>query len=246
MKVLVAVKRVADPNVRVRVMQDNSGVDLSGVCMTMNPFDEIALAEAVRLREGGAASEVVAVSAGDASCEEVLRTALAVGADRAVRIAAGPDLEPLAVAKLLAEVVRAESPRLVLMGKQAVDGDCNQTGQMLAALLDWPQATFASALHVTGECAVVDREVDGGILTVEVDMPAVVTADLRLNAPRYPSLRGMLKARKAAIAVVPAAGGGAPRLATLRVESSPRRRAGIRVASAAELVRRLRDEAGVL
>jgi electron transfer flavoprotein beta subunit len=250
MKVLVPVKRVIDFNVKVRVKSDQTGVDLANVKMSMNPFDEIAVEEAVRLRERGAATEVVAVSIGPAQAQDTLRTALAMGADRGLLLQTDQDLEPLAVAKLLKAVVEAEAPRLVLMGKQAIDGDNNAVGQMLAALLDWPQATFASKLELSGEAsAQVTREVDGGLQTLEVDLPAVVTVDLRLNEPRYASLPNIMKAKKKPIEVKPAAEYGvdlAPRLKVVRVSEPAKRGGGVRVETAADLVMKLKNEAGVL
>jgi len=249
MKVLVTVKRVIDYNVKVRVKADQSGVDLSNVKMSMNPFDEIAVEEAVRLKEKGIATEVVAVSIGPAQAQDQIRTALAMGADRGVLVQTDQDLEPLAVAKVLKAVVEAEQPQLVLMGKQAIDGDNNATGQMLAALLDWPQATFASKLEVSGATAAVTREVDGGLQTLEVSLPAVVTADLRLNEPRYASLPNIMKAKKKPIEVKPAADYGvdvAPRLKVVRVSEPPKRAAGVKVETAADLVMKLKNEAGVL
>ena len=249
MKVLVPVKRAIDYNVKVRVKADQTGVDLANVKMSMNPFDEIAVEEAVRLKEKGAATEVVAVSIGVAQAQDTIRTALAIGADRGILLQTEADLEPLAVAKALKAVVEAEQPLLVLMGKQAIDGDNNAVGQMLAALLDWPQATFASKIEVEGQKARVTREVDGGLQTLEVDLPAVITADLRLNEPRYASLPNIMKAKKKPIDVKPLAELGidtAPRLKVLKVVEPPKRAGGIKVESAAELVMKLKNEAGVL
>ena len=249
MKVLVTVKRVIDSNVKARVKPDQTGVDLANVKMSMNPFDEIAVEEAVRLKEKGVATDVVVVSIGPAQAQETIRTALAMGADRGILIQTDADPEPLAVAKVLKAVVGEESPNLVLMGKQAIDGDNNATGQMLAALLDWPQATFASKVEVNGAKATVTREVDGGLQTLEVDLPAVVTADLRLNEPRYASLPNIMKAKKKEIAVKTAADYGvdiAPRLKVLKVTEPPKRQAGIKVETAADLVMKLKNEAGVL
>ena len=249
MKVLVPVKRVIDYNVKARVKADQTGVDLANVKMSMNPFDEIAVEEAVRLREKGVASEVVAVSIGVAQAQDQIRTALAMGADRGVLIQSDQDLEPLAVAKLLKALVAAETPQLVLMGKQAIDGDNNATGQMLAGLLDWPQATFASKLEIEGDKARVTREVDGGLQTIEVALPAVITVDLRLNEPRYASLPNIMKAKKKPIDVKPAAEFGvdlAPRLQVVRVAEPPKRAGGIKVETAADLVMKLKNEAGVL
>lgn len=249
MKVLVAVKRVVDYNVKVRVRSDGSGVELDGVKMSMNPFDEIAVEEAVRLREAGVVSEVVAVSCGPQACEETLRTALALGADRAVLVETTQALQPLAVAKLLAELSRREAPGLVICGKQAIDDDANQTGQMLAALMGWPQATFASRLVLNDGRAEVTREVDGGLETLSVALPAVVSTDLRLNEPRFATLPSIMKARKKPIeSVSPEALGVdvSPRLKTLRVSEPPKRRMGERVPDVATLVARLRDEAKVI
>ncbi|MFC7706324.1 electron transfer flavoprotein subunit beta/FixA family protein [Plastorhodobacter daqingensis] len=253
MKILVTVKRVIDYNVKVRVRGDGSGVDLANVKMSMNPFDEIAVEEAIRLREKGAASEIVAVSIGVKQAQETLRTALAMGADRAILIQAAEDvstdIEPLAVAKLLRAVVEAEQPGLVIAGKQAIDNDMNATGQMLAALLGWPQATFASEVAVEGEEAVVTREVDGGLQTIRVRLPAIVTTDLRLNEPRYASLPNIMKAKKKPLEEKTAADYGvdvAPRLKVLKTVEPPTRKAGVKVASVDELVDRLKNEAGVL
>ena len=248
MKVLVPVKRVIDYNVKVRVKPDQSGVDLANVKMSMNPFDEIAVEEAVRLKEKGLAEEIVVVSIGPAQAQETIRTALAMGADRGLLIQSDTDVEPLAVAKLLKAVVGEESPGMVLMGKQAIDGDNNAVGQMLAALLDWPQATFASKLELAGDKANVTREVDGGLQTLSVALPAVVTTDLRLNEPRYASLPNIMKAKKKPIDVKSAADYGvdvAPRLKVVKVSEPAKRSAGVKVADAAELVSKLK-EAGVL
>ena len=249
MKVLVAVKRVVDYNVKVRVKSDGTGVDIANVKMSMNPFDEIAVEEAVRLKEKGIATEIVAVSCGAATCQETLRTALAIGADRAILVQSEAELQPLAVAKLLAAVVKRESPQLVILGKQAIDDDANQVGQMLAALLDWPQATFASKVEVADGKATVKREVDGGLETVEMALPAVVTTDLRLNEPRYATLPNIMKAKKKPLDTLDPAGLGvdvAPRLSTLKVVEPPKRKGGGRVADVAELVAKLRNEAKVL
>ena len=249
MKVLVAVKRVVDYNVRVRVKPDGSGVDLANVKMSMNPFDEISVEEAVRLKERGVATEVVVVSIGPAQAQETLRAALAMGADRAILVRAEASPEPLAVAKLLRAVAEAEAPGLVLLGKQAIDDDANQVGQMLAALLGWPQATFASKVEVAGDRVEVQREVDHGLQTLSLALPAIVTTDLRLNEPRYASLPNIMKAKKKPLAEQPAEGFGldlAPRLEVLRTEEPAARQAGVRVASVAELVAKLRDEAHVL
>jgi electron transfer flavoprotein beta subunit len=249
MKVLVPVKRVIDYNVKARVKADQTGVDLANVKMSMNPFCEIAVEEAVRLKEKGAASEIVAVSVGPTQAQETLRTALAMGADRAILVQTDQDLEPLAVAKVLKAVIAEESPELVLMGKQAIDGDNNATGQMLAALLDWPQATFASEVVIEGGKAKVTREVDGGLQTIDVDLPAVVTADLRLNEPRYASLPNIMKAKKKPLDVKELGSLGvdtAPRLKVLKVTEPPKRGGGIKVETAADLVMKLKNEAGVL
>ena len=253
MKVLVPVKRVIDYNVKVRVKADGSGVDLANVKMSMNPFDEIAVEEAIRLKEAGKADEVVVVSVGVKQAQETLRTALAMGADSAILIEATEDvhtdIEPLAVAKLLAAVVREEAPGLVLAGKQAIDNDMNATGQMLAALLGWSQATFASELAVEDGMARVTREVDGGLQVIEVKLPAIITADLRLNEPRYASLPNIMKAKKKPLDIKTAAECGVdvtPRLTVVKTTEPPGRKAGIKVGSVAELVAKLKDEAGVL
>jgi electron transfer flavoprotein beta subunit len=248
MKVLVPVKRVIDYNVKARVKADQTGVDLANVKMSMNPFCEIAVEEAVRLKEKGVATEVVIVSIGPAQAQETIRTALAMGGDRGILITSDADLEPLAVAKLLAAVVAEENPNLVVMGKQAIDGDNNAVGQMLSALLGWPQATYASALEVSGSTAKVTREVDGGLQTLDVDLPAVITADLRLNEPRYASLPNIMKAKKKEIASKAVADYGvdvAPRLKVLKVTEPAKRSAGIKVETAADLVSKL-NTAGVL
>ncbi|EGD57509.1 electron transfer flavoprotein subunit beta [Novosphingobium nitrogenifigens DSM 19370] len=248
MKVLVPVKRVIDYNVKARVKADGSGVDLANVKMSMNPFDEIAVEEAIRLKERGVATEVLVVSIGAKQAQETLRTALAMGADRAILIETD-DVEPLAVAKLLAKVVAEEEPGLVLTGKQAIDNDMNATGQMLAALLGWPQATFASAVTVEGDGVTVTREVDGGLQTIRLRLPAVVTADLRLNEPRYASLPNIMKAKSKPLATrVPADFGVdiTPRLTVVDTREPAARKAGIKVGSVEELVAKLRDEAGVL
>jgi electron transfer flavoprotein beta subunit len=248
MKVLVPVKRVIDFNVAVRVKADRSGVDLTNVKMSINPFDEIAVEEALRLKEKGLVTEVVVVSVGPAQATETLRTALAMGADRGLLVKAEGELEPLTVAKILKAVCDEEKPGLVILGKQAIDDDCNQTGQMLAALLDWPQGTFASKLEIDGDRAIVTREVDGGLQTLELRLPAIVTTDLRLNEPRYASLPNIMKARKKPIAEKAVADFGistAPRLKVLEVREPQKRRSGVKVANAAELVAKLR-EAGVL
>jgi electron transfer flavoprotein beta subunit len=249
MKVLVPVKRVIDYNVKVRVKPDQTGVDLANVKMSMNPFDEIATEEAVRLKEKGVATEVVVVSIGVQQSQETLRTALALGADRGILIVTDVDVEPLAVAKLLKAVVAEQSPDLVIMGKQSIDGDNNAVGQMLAALLDWPQATFASKITVDGAKASVTREVDGGLQTLEVDLPAVITADLRLNEPRYASLPNIMKAKKKEILQKTPADYGVdvtPTLKILKVSEPPKRSGGVKVESAQDLVSKLKTEAGVL
>ena len=249
MKILVPVKRVVDFNVKVRVKPDGSGVDTSNVKMSMNPFDEIAVEEAVRLKERGVASEVVVVSCGVAACQETLRTALAIGADRAILVQSDAELQPLAVAKLLAAVVRRESPQVAILGKQAIDDDANQVGQMLAALLDWPQATFASKVEIAGGKATVKREVDGGLETVEMGLPAVITTDLRLNEPRYATLPNIMKAKKKPLAMTTPATLGvdaSPRLVTLKVVEPAKRKGGGKVADVKELVAKLRNEAKVI
>ena len=249
MKALVSVKRVIDFNVKVRVKPDASGIDMANVKMSMNPFDEIAVEEAVRLKEKGVATEIVAVSCGVTASQETLRTALALGADRAILVQTDQELQPLAVAKLLRAIIAKEAPQLVILGKQAIDDDANQTGQMLAALLDWPQATFASKLDIANGKATVKREVDGGLETVEVGLPAVVTTDLRLNEPRYATLPNIMKAKKKPLETVTPEALGVdvtPRLATLKVTEPPKRKGGGRVADVKELVARLRNEAKVL
>ena len=253
MKLLVPVKRVVDYNVKVRVKGDQSGVELANVKMSMNPFDEIAVEEAIRLREKGAATEVVAVSIGVKQAQETLRTALAMGADRAILIEAADsvdtDIEPLAVAKLLAKVVAEEDPQIVLMGKQAIDNDMNATGQMLSAMLGWAQATFASKVEIEDGAALVTREVDGGLQTVKSALPCVITVDLRLNEPRYASLPNIMKAKKKPLDTRTAADLGvdvAPRLTTKKVTEPPVRQAGVKVGSVDELVDKLKNEAGVL
>jgi electron transfer flavoprotein beta subunit len=253
MKVLVAVKRVVDFNVKVRVKADGSGVETANVKMSMNPFDEIAVEEALRLKEAGTATEVVAVSCGVQACQETLRTALALGADRAILVETEVELQPLAVAKLLHAIAQKENPQLVILGKQAIDDDCNQTGQMLAALLGWPQATFASKLKIAGaangKAADVTREVDGGLETISIKLPAVVTTDLRLNEPRYVTLPNIMKAKKKPLEVLKPDALGVdvtPRLKTLKVEEPPRRKAGVKVPDAKALVLKLRNEAKVI
>ena len=249
MKVLVAVKRVVDYNVKVRVKPDGSGVETANVKMSMNPFDEIAVEEAMRLKESGVATEIVAVSIGTAQCQETLRTALAIGADRAILVETGVEIQPLAVAKVLKAIVEKEQPGLVIMGKQAIDDDSNQTGQMLAALLDWSQATFASKVKVSGAVAEVTREVDGGLETIAVKLPAVVTTDLRLNEPRYVTLPNIMKAKKKPLETLTPGTLGvdvAPRLKTLKVQEPPKRSAGQLVKSVQELVEKLKNEAKVI
>jgi len=249
MKVLVSVKRVIDYNVKVRVKADGTGVETANVKMSMNPFDEIAVEEAVRLKEAGAATEIVAVSCGPQACQETLRTALAIGADRAILVESGEELQPLAVAKLLKKVCEKESPRLVILGKQAIDDDSNQTGQMLAALLGWSQATFASKVVLEKEKATVTREVDGGLETLSVKLPAVVTTDLRLNEPRYVTLPNIMKAKKKPLETLKPDALGvdvAPRLQTLKVVEPPKRKAGVKVPDPKALVDRLRNEAKVI
>jgi electron transfer flavoprotein beta subunit len=249
MKILVPVKRVVDYNVKVRVKADGSGVDIANVKMSMNPFDEIAIEEAVRLKEKGAATEVIAVSCGVAQCQETLRTALAIGADRAIQVETDAELQPLAVAKLLAALVAKEQPGLVILGKQAIDDDANQTGQMLAALAGLPQATFASKVEVAGDRVEVTREIDGGLETLSVSLPAIVTTDLRLNEPRYVTLPNIMKAKKKPLDNVKPGDLGvdvAPRLKTLKVAEPAGRKAGIKVADVAALVDKLKNEAKVL
>ena len=249
MKVLVPVKRVIDYNVKVRVKADNSGVELANVKMAMNPFDEIAVEQALRLKEAGGAEEVVVVSIGPAQNQETIRTALAMGADRGIHIEALHDIEPLAVAKLLKAVVERENPGLVLVGKQAIDDDCNQTGQMLAALLGWAQGTFVSALDVAGDTAKIVREVDGGLEHLEIKMPAIVSVDLRLNEPRYASLPNIMKAKKKPLDKLPVQDLGVdikPRLTVVKVEEPASREAGIKVADVGELVEKLKNEAKVI
>ena len=249
MKVLVPVKRVVDYNVKVRVKSDGTGVDIANVKMSMNPFDEIAVEEAMRLKEAGKATEVVAVSCGVTQCQETLRTAMAIGADRGILVETDAELQPLAVAKLLKALADKEQPQLIILGKQAIDDDCNQTGQMLAALLDWPQATFASKVVVDGGKVSVTREVDGGLETVSLTLPAIVTTDLRLNEPRYVTLPNIMKAKKKTLDLVKPADLGvdvAPRVKTLKVVEPPKRTAGIKVPDAATLVAKLKTEAKVI
>src|SRR5262245_62074529 len=248
MKILIAVKRVIDFNVKVRVKSDGSGVETANVKMSMNPFDEIAVEEAVRLKEAGAATEIVVVSCGVQACQETLRTALAIGADRAILVETDVELQPLAVSKILKALVDKEKPNLVILGKQAIDDDSNQTGQMLAALLNWPQATFASKLELSGD-AKVTREVDGGLETISIKLPAIVTTDLRLNEPRYVTLPNIMKAKKKTLEVLKPDALGvdvAPRLKTLKVEDPPKRKAGVKVPDAKSLVQKLRGEAKVI
>ena len=249
MKILVAVKRVIDANVKVRVKADQTGVETANVKMAMNPFCEIALEEAVRLKEAGSAREIVAVSAGPAACQETVRTALAMGADRGIVVEAPAEIEPLAVAKILKAIAAREAPGLIMLGKQAVDDDCNQTGQMLAALLGWAQGTFASKLVFEGDKLRVTREVDGGLEILLLKLPAVVTTDLRLNTPRYASLPNIMKAKKKPIETLKPGDFGvdiAPRLEILKVAEPPKRKAGVRVANVADLIGRLRNEAKVI
>ncbi|BCO25738.1 electron transfer flavoprotein subunit beta [Rhodoferax lithotrophicus] len=249
MKILVAVKRVVDYNVKVRVKSDNSGVDIANVKMSMNPFDEIAIEEAVRLKEKGVVTEIIAVSCGVAQCQETLRTAMAIGADRAILVESAEDLQPLAVAKLLKAVMDKEQPGLVILGKQAIDDDCNQTGQMLAALAGLPQVTFASKIVVDGGNASITREIDGGLETLSVTLPAVMTADLRLNEPRYVTLPNIMKAKKKPLETLKPADLGvdvAPRIKTLKVTEPPKRSAGIKVPDVATLVVKLKTEAKVI
>ncbi len=253
MKILVAAKRVTDPNIKIRVKPDGSGVELANVKMAMNPFDEIAVEEAVRLKEAGKATEVVAVSAGGAQCQETLRGAMAMGADRGILVETDAELQPLAVAKLLKALIDKEAPQLVILGKQAIDDDANQTGQMLAALMGWPQATFASKVELADSggqmMATVTREIDGGLETVEMKLPAVITTDLRLNEPRYATLPNIMKAKKKPLETVKPADLGvdvAPRLATLSVAEPRKRSAGVMVADVAQLVEKLKNEAKVI
>jgi electron transfer flavoprotein beta subunit len=249
MKILVPVKRVIDYNIKARVKADGSGVDLANVKMSINPFDEIAIEEAVRLKEAGIATEVVAVSCGITACQETLRTALAIGADRGILVETDAELQPLAVAKLLKALCDKEQPQLVLCGKQAIDDDANQTGQMLAALAGWPQATFASKVVIADGEATVTREIDGGLETLGISLPAVISADLRLNEPRYATLPNIMKAKKKPLDTVKPADLGvdiAPRLSTLKVSEPPKRGAGVKVADAAELMNKLRNEAKVI
>ena len=249
MKIITAVKRVVDYNVKVRVKSDHSGVDIDNVKMSMNPFDEIATEAAVRLKESGTATEVVAVSCGVTQCQETLRMALAIGADRGVLVETNVELQPLAVAKLLKAVVEKEQPKLVILGKQAIDDDASQTGQLLAALLDWPQATFASSIELDGSTATVTREVDGGLEVISLQLPAIITTDLRLNEPRYVTLPNIMKAKKKPIETVTPDSLGvdaAPRLRTLKVVEPAARKAGVKVPDVATLVEKLKYEAKVI
>ncbi|MBK6638699.1 MAG: electron transfer flavoprotein subunit beta/FixA family protein [Rhodocyclaceae bacterium] len=249
MKILVPVKRVVDYNVKVRVKSDGTGVDLANVKMSMNPFDEIAVEEAVRLKEAGVATEVVAISCGVTACQETLRTAMAIGADRGILVETDVELQSLAVAKLVKAIADKEAPQLIILGKQAIDDDANQTGQMLAALLGWPQATFASKVVVADGKATVTREIDGGLETLSLSLPAIITTDLRLNEPRYATLPNIMKAKKKPLDVVKPADLGVdvtPRITTLKVSEPPKRSAGIKVADVAALVDKLKNEAKVI
>lgn len=249
MKILVPVKRVVDFNVKIRVKSDGSGVELTNVKMSMNPFDEISVEEALRLREAGTASEIIIVSVGPTKSQETIRTALAMGADRGILVETDDMVEPLAVAKILAKIVEEEGPQLVILGKQAIDDDCNQTGQMLSALLGWSQAAFASKLEINGDTANVTREVDGGLQTIKVTMPTILTTDLRLNEPRYASLPNIMKAKKKPLDIKTPADFGvdtAPRLTIVETVEPPTRKSGVIVSSVAELVDKLKNEAGVL
>ena len=249
MKVLVPVKRVVDFNVKIRVKADHCGIELANVKLSMNPFDEIAVEEAIRLREAGTVDQIVVVSMGVPQCQETIRTALAMGADRGILVTTEAELQPLAVAKLLKAVIERESPEIVIMGKQAIDDDSNQTGQMLAGLLGWPQGTFVSKLVLVDGKAEVTREIDGGLQTIEVKLPAIITTDLRLNEPRYASLPNIMKSKKKTIDQTTPEELGvdvAPRLTVLKVEEPPKRAAGVKVAGVAELVDRLKNEAGVI
>ncbi|MBI4195077.1 MAG: electron transfer flavoprotein subunit beta/FixA family protein [Betaproteobacteria bacterium] len=249
MKVLVTVKRVIDPYVKVRVKSDGSGVETANVKMTMNPFCEIGVEQAVRMKEAGVVSEIVAVSVGVQQCQETLRTAMAMGADRGILVETGVEVQPLAVAKVLQKIVEKEQPKLVIMGKQAIDDDANQSGQMLAALLNWPQSAFTSSITVNGDAADVTREIDGGLEKLTIRLPAVVTTDLRLNEPRYVTLPNIMKAKKKPLEVVKPDALGVdvtPRLKTLKVEEPPKRSAGVKVADVKELVAKLKNEARVI
>jgi electron transfer flavoprotein beta subunit len=249
MKILVPIKRVVDFNVKVRVKSDGTGVETANVKMSMNPFDEIAVEEAVRLKEAGAATEIIAVSIGPTQCQETLRTALAIGADRAILVETSAETQPLGVAKALRKLAEKEAPGLIILGKQAIDDDSNQTGQMLAALLNWPQATFASKVKIAGQEAEVTREIDGGLETIAVELPAIITTDLRLNEPRYVTLPNIMKAKKKTLEVVKPDELGvdlAPRLKTLKVQEPPKRKAGAQVKTVDELVAKLKNEARVI
>jgi electron transfer flavoprotein beta subunit len=249
MKVLVPIKRVVDYNVKIRVKPDQTGVDLANVKMSMNPFDEIGVEEAIRLKEKGVATEIIAVSVGPKETQETIRTALAMGADRGILVIAPADVEPIAVAKILAGIAKAEAPQLIILGKQAIDDDCNQTGQMLAQLLGWAQGTFASKVVIDGGKAEVTREVDGGLQTVKLALPAIVTTDLRLNEPRYASLPNIMKAKKKPIDEKTPQDYGvdpAPRLKVLKVSEPPKRKGGVKVKTVEELVEKLKNEAGVI
>ncbi|MEQ1864724.1 MAG: electron transfer flavoprotein subunit beta/FixA family protein [Micropepsaceae bacterium] len=249
MKVLVPIKRVVDYNVKIRVKPDQTGVDLANVKMSMNPFDEIGVEEAIRLKEKGVVTEIIAVSVGPQECQETIRTALAMGADRGILVKVAHEVEPLTVAKILAGIAKAESPQLIILGKQAIDDDCNQTGQMLAQLLGWPQGTFASKVVIEGGKAEVTREVDGGLQTIRLNLPAIVTTDLRLNEPRYASLPNIMKAKKKPIDEKSPADYGvdpAPRLKVLKVSEPPKRKGGVKVKTVQELVDKLKNEAGVI
>ena len=249
MKILVPVKRVVDYNVKVRVKADQSGVELANIKMSMNPFDEISVEEAIKLKEAGVATEIIAVSIGVTQCQETLRTALAMGADRAILIETSADIQPLAVAKLLKAICEKEAPQLVILGKQAIDDDSNQTGQMLAALMNWPQATFASKVTVNAGVAEVMREIDGGMETIEIKLPAIITTDLRLNTPRYATLPNIMKAKKKPMDVMTPEMLGVdvtPRLKTLKVVEPPKRKGGVMVADVAALVDKLKNEAKVI
>ncbi len=249
MKVLVAIKRVVDPNIKVRVKADGTGVETANVKMAMNPFCEIGVEQAIRMKEAGTVTEIVVVSIGLPQCQETLRTALAMGADRAILVQTDVEVQPLAVAKVLQAIVAKENPGLVIMGKQAIDDDCNQSGQMLAALLNWPQAAFISKLEPAGDKAEVTREIDGGLESLTIKLPAVVTTDLRLNEPRYVTLPNIMKAKKKPLEVIKPDALGvdvAPRLKTLKVQEPPKRGAGVKVADVAELVNKLRNEAKVI
>jgi electron transfer flavoprotein beta subunit len=249
MKVLVPIKRVVDYNVKIRVKADQTGVDLANVKMSMNPFDEIGVEEAIRLKEKGIATEIVAVSIGPKETQETIRTALAMGADRGILVNVAHEVEPIAVAKILAGIAKAEEPQLIILGKQAIDDDCNQTGQMLAQLLGWPQGTFASKVVVDGGFAEVTREIDGGLQTLKLKLPAIVTTDLRLNEPRYASLPNIMKAKKKPIDEKSAADYGvdpAPRLKVVKVSEPPKRKGGAKVKTVQELVEKLKNEAGVI